>query len=419
MNYLFLTHGTDGDVHPFVGLGKALIERGHSVTMFTNEHFEELATRHGLGFVSIGSKERYRGTFQDPAVWKSIAGAKILGRWMCESMIAQYEAVVAHNATSDTVLVASGAALGARIAHDKLGIPMASIVLQPAVIRSAKKMPVVAGVPTLPAWVPPGFKRVALRGFELVADRFFCISDVNAFRARLGLAPVNSVVREWWLSPHLVVALFPDWFAMPQSDWAPQIRTTGFPLYDDPSSIHALSDDVQRFVDAGDPPIAFTPGTGMMHGRAFFDAAVGACRILGRRGLLLTRHTAQLPPSLPDFVRHVHYAPFSELLPRTAAMVHHGGVGTLAQACAAGIPQLIMPMAYDQPDNASRLKSLGVGDWLKRRSFRAELVAHKLRHLLESDEVAAQCATLAKRIDRRGGLTQACQLLEGMTNGRT
>ena len=419
VNLLFLTHGTDGDVHPFVGLGKALTERGHRVTLFTNEHFEELATRRGLDFVALGTKERYRSLFEDPAVWKSVAGAKILGQWMCELMRPQYEAVIEHNKPGETMIVATGAALGARIAHEKLGIPMASIVLQPALVRSLHKMPVVAGVPSLPAWLPPGFKRPLVWVFDRVADRFFCISEVNAYRATLGLGPLKSVVNEWWMSPQRVIALFPDWYGMPQPDWSQQIRMTGFPLYDDPSKSNTLADDVQQFLDTGDPPIVFTPGTGMMHGRAFFDAAVGACRLLGRRGLLLTRRTEQLPPTLPDSVRHLAYVPFSELLPRAAAIVHHGGVGTLAQALAAGIPQLVMPMAYDQPDNAARLKSLGVADWLKRRAFRAPAVAQKLRYLLESKEVAARCRTLAQRVDKPRGLRQACDLIEELGNRNT
>ncbi|MCH8243880.1 MAG: glycosyltransferase [Planctomycetes bacterium] len=334
-------------------------------------------------------------------------------------MPAQYEAVIKHVEPGETVIVASGAAVGARIAHETLRVPMASIVLQPAVIRSLHRTPVVAGVPALPTWLPPSVKRPFLWVFDRIADWLFCIAEVNAFRASLGLRPVKSLVKEWWLSPQRVIALFPDWYGMPQPDWSQQIRMTGFPLYDDPSKSNTLADDVQQFLDTGDPPIVFTPGTGMMHGRAFFDAAVGACRILGRRALLLTRHTEQLPPTLPDSVRYVSYVPFSELLPRAAAIVHHGGVGTLAQALAAGIPQLVMPMAYDQPDNAARLKSLGVGDWLKRSAFRAPAVAQKLRYLLESKEVAARCRTLAQRVDKTRGLRQACDLIEELGNRNT
>ena len=69
---------------------------------------------------------------------------------------------------------------------------------------------------------------------------------------------------------------------------------------------------------------------------------------------LLTRYPEQLPPALPASVRHERYVPFSAILPRCAAIVHHGGIGTCAQALAAGIPQLVSPFGFDQPDNAVR-----------------------------------------------------------------
>ena len=419
MNYLLLTHGTDGDVYPFVGLGRALMERGHRITLMTNEHFRRQATKNGFDFVAIGSEAEFVKEFEDPDIWRSRSGFKKLGQWICRSIPDQYQAVVERYEEASTVVVTSTAAFGARIAHEKLGFPMATIMLQPGLLRSAYKMPIIAGAPAVPGWMPPFVVRSLFRPFDMIADRILRIKEVNAFRATVGLPPVKRLVKDWWLSPQRVITLFPDWFGMPQPDWPKQLRTTGFPLYDDPSKTNTLADDVLQFLDAGDPPIVFTPGTGMMHGRAFFDAAVGACRILGRRALLLTRHTEQLPPTLPDSVRYVSYVPFSELLPRTAAIVHHGGVGTLAQALAAGIPQLVMPMAYDQPDNAARLKSLGVADWLKRSAFRAPAVAQKLRYLLESQEVAARCRTLAQRVDKSRGLQQACDLIEELGDRNT
>ena len=91
------------------------------------------------------------------------------------------------------------------------------------------------------------------------------------------------------------------------------------------------------------------------------DAAILLEGPRGRRGLLLSRHREHIPRTLPSDVRHVEYAPFSELLPRCAALVHHGGIGTSAQALAAGVPQLIMPMGHDQPDN-SRACSRRIGE---------------------------------------------------------
>ncbi|RPJ39015.1 MAG: hypothetical protein EHM35_03255, partial [Planctomycetaceae bacterium] len=58
---------------------------------------------------------------------------------------------------------------------------------------------------------------------------------------------------------------------------------------------------------------------------------------------------------------HFPYVPLSSVLPRAAAVVHHGGIGTTGQAFAAGIPQLVVPFTDDQSDNAARVQRTGAG----------------------------------------------------------
>jgi UDP:flavonoid glycosyltransferase YjiC (YdhE family) len=65
----------------------------------------------------------------------------------------------------------------------------------------------------------------------------------------------------------------------------------------------------------------------------------------------------------------------------------------MAQALAAGVPQLVMPMAHDQPDHAQRLKRLGVGDYLPPKHFKATAVASKLDELLQSEKTSSACAS--------------------------
>lgn len=111
----------------------------------------------------------------------------------------------------------------------------------------------------------------------------------------------------------------------------------------------------------------------------------------------VTRQVHDLPP-LPSSVIAVEYVPFSLLLPQSAALVYHGGIGTCSQALAAGIPHLVMAMAHDQPDNANRLRRLGVGMGITPRQFKGPRVAECLKHLLESPGVAAHCADCAHRM---------------------
>src|SRR5262249_56061237 len=117
-----------------------------------------------------------------------------------------------------------------------------------------------------------------------------------------------------------------------------------------------------------------------------------ACRLRGRRGLLLPKCRGHLPAPLPPFVRHCEFAPFRQLLPLCAALVHHGGVGTVAKALAAGTPQLVLPFAFDQADNAARVQRLGVGDWLKPRQRSGAQIAKTLSRLM-TPPLRAPCRT--------------------------
>lgn len=414
MHVLLMSVGTEGDVRPFVGLGLTLRDRGHCVTLLANEYFERLASNSGLRFVPIGKADDYRRALQNPDVWGKLKGAKAFARAVCDCMPEQYRHIAELYKPGQTVVVASGAALGARIARERLGIPLATIVLQPAILRTAYAMPVVPGVPPVLDWIPPFGKRLLFRLADVLVDRLLCTSEVNTFRGKLGLPPVKRLMHTWWLSPDRVIAMFPSWYGAPQPDWPKQIRLSGFPMYDESAGSSVLSAEVECFLDQAGPPIVFTPGTGMTHGREFFQTAARACQLLGRRGMLLTLHADQVPARLPASVRHFDFVPFSLLLPRVAAIVHHGGIGTLIQAMAAGIPQLVMPTTGDQPDNARRLERLGVGDWLRPKAFRPRSVARKLEYLLTSPDVAHRCKALARRFDGPSGLSTACELIEAL-----
>ncbi len=113
----------------------------------------------------------------------------------------------------------------------------------------------------------------------------------------MGLPPVKRIFNGWMHSPDRVIGIFPPWFGPPAADWPPQTVLTGFPLYDE-ADITPIDPQLEKFLDDGPPPIAFTPGSAMRHGQRFFTVAVRVCRMLGRRGLLVSRHTEHVPAEL-------------------------------------------------------------------------------------------------------------------------
>src|SRR4029077_6363317 len=259
------------------------------------------------------------------------------------------------------VLVAAAIAVGARIVAEADGVPLVTVQLQPSVFMSEDDRPLMDArlkfLQRLPRWA----WQMVFSVFHKAIDRELA-PQINAVRAELGLRePVRGIMRDWWMSPQRVLALFPEWFAPRRRDWPPQTVLTRFPLYDGDPPLAAAA---EAFLSEGTAPILFTPGSANMWGKAFFEAAAAACVQLKRRAMLVTPYADHIPPALPVGIRHFNGLPFSRVFARCAAVVHHGGVGTAAQGLAAGVPQLIMPMAHDQPDQAQRLQRLGVGDYL-------------------------------------------------------
>ncbi|MGF1634780.1 MAG: glycosyltransferase [Phycisphaerae bacterium] len=411
MDFLLVTLGSFGDVHPFVGLGQVLAARGHRVRLLVNEHFHPLVRGAGLEAVSSGTAAEYARWAGHPDIWHPRKGTEVIFKGVAQTLRQLFDAVD-DAAGPGTIPVASTISAGARIwaeVHDR---PFATVHLAPMCLRTVHDMPALPGMPFSFNWMPMWMRKKFWEG----ADRFFIdpllAKPVNELRAQFGLEAVDRLFSAWWQSPHLVLGLWPEWYGPVQPDWPEPVTLCGFPMYDE-ADVTPMSPELLAFLDAGEPPVAFTPGSANVIGHRFFAAAADACRRLGRRGLLLTRHPEQLPAALPPGVIHVPYAPFSRLLPRTAALVHHGGVGTMSQALAAGVPQLIMPMAHDQADNAVRLKRLGCAESLGPRRFRGRALAGKLATLLNNPAYVAAARKAAKLVSR-DGLRRAAEALEAL-----
>jgi rhamnosyltransferase subunit B len=414
MNVLLFPFGSHGDVHPFIGLGLALQARGHAVTLVSNGHFRALVERSGLPFVEQGTEEEYLRATEHPDLWKPMkAFAYVFRSGVARVMRPQYDLIAERAAAGPIVVVNNCLGFGARIARDKLGVPLVTVHLQPGVLWSEHESPKLPGVSSGPRW----WRRLVY----WIGETFFLDPvtrpETNRFRAELGLPAMRKTTR-WWHSPDLNLCLFPDWFGPPQPDWPANVVLTRFPLWDE-GRVTPMSAEVEQFLQAGEAPVVFTPGSGNQQAADFFAAAVEACRLLNRRGLLLSRFREQIPAGLPDSVRHFDYVPFGQLLPRAAALVHHGGIGTTAQGLRAGVPQLIMPLAHDQPDNADRVRRLGAGDWLAPSRFRGPAVADKLRRLLGVPAVAQACRQVAARFDGGDPLAPACEAIEGLMARRS
>ena len=408
--FIITALGSYGDVHPMVGLGSALASRGHRVKLVTNPYFEDVVRGAGLELVPLGTREEYIDLTQHPDLWHPIRGPKLVLSYVGGAGVRPlFDLAMQNFVAGETIFCAHTLDLGSRVAADKLAAPVASVVLAPSTMWTVHDSPRLKRAllgPRVPKWLK--------RAQFWMSDTMFVLplmGELNVLRRQLGLPPVKRVFGQWLHDTDITLCLFPDWFGPLQPDWPPNTHAVGFPLWDVHDNVQ-LSDEVRDFLAAGTPPIAFSPGSANREAHQFFEAAVDACQRLGRRGILLTKYDHQLPRNMPDSVRHFGFVPLSRLLPHSAALVHHGGIGTCAQGLAAGVPHLVRPMAFDQFDNSRRLVRLGVAEEISMRKFRGPAAAAALSRLLESPSVAAKCREYAKCCDGPAARATACVALE-------
>jgi UDP:flavonoid glycosyltransferase YjiC (YdhE family) len=290
-------------------------------------------------------------------------------------------------------------------------LPWVATVLSPLSFMSRYDPPVIAAAPWLRKLRVLGPKpygllfdllKLTARGWE---------APLRDFRKALGLAPARKMaIFEGQFSPLGNLALFDPQLAGPQPDWPANVRVCGTPIHDGEAPDPGVRADLERFLDAGAAPIVFALGSSAVWVAGdFWDKAVEAARRLGRRAILVTGPVTR--ERLPDGVRAYPYLPYSIAFPRAAAVVHQAGIGTLAQALRAGRPQLIVPVAFDQPDNARHAAALGLARVIPFQRVTARRLSDELAALLGQPEYARRARTVAADLAGVDGAAAAAETL--------
>jgi len=407
---LLATFGSYGDLFPYLAIGVELRRRGHAVTIATLPVYAQKVAHEGLEFHAVRPDIRPGDRELLAQVMDARRGTERVLRFTSSTVRESYDDTLPAAREAD-LIVSHPITFAAVIAAEKLRKPWVSSVLAPISFLSAYDPPVPAQRASLlkVRALGPGAMRVLWSIAKWQTGTW--MREIPALRKELGLPPGEHALFEGSHSPRLVLALFSRWLTERQPDWPAQTVMTGFPFYD---GGEAAPPELDRFLDAGSPPVVFTLGSSAVGVAGdFYRESLEAVRRLGARAVLMTgEHPQGLPDSLPPGVLAVPYAPHAAVMPRGAATVHQGGIGTTAQAMRAGKPMLVMPFAHDQFDNAERVRRLGVAEVLTRRRYTAARVEGLLGRLLNDARYGRAARELGERVRAEQGAAAAANAIQ-------
>jgi rhamnosyltransferase subunit B len=414
------TFGSLGDLHPYLAIAIGLRSRGHEAVIATSEVYRRKILAEGIRFAPVRPDV---GLIMDDAefiarLWDRRRGGEVLFREYLVPHIEQsYEDLLDACHGADLLLTHT-AGLAGPIVAELLKLPWLSVALQPIVFFSSHDPPVLSGAEWVRHFYQLGaFPFQALMALVRLRLKTW-VAPIEKLRERIGLSgSKNNPILDGF-SPFGTLALFSEAFAAPQADWPANVRVTGFVYYDRQGELPRTWEDdesqVYDFLRSGPPPILFTLGSSaVMHPGEFFHESIAAVHALGSRALLLAgprRHDIKNP--LPDSVLVAGYLRFSTIMPGAAGIVHQGGIGTTAQALRAGRPMLVVPWSHDQPDNAERVRRLGLGRPIPRNRYYAPRVANEIRALLSDGSYQERTHEIGARIAGEDGVTNACAVIE-------
>jgi UDP:flavonoid glycosyltransferase YjiC (YdhE family) len=417
LRIVLTTFGSLGDVHPYVAIALGLKARGHEAILATSACYRQKIEALGLGFRAVRPDSQW---VADPVMMRRLMDlrrgtVRAVREVLWPVLRKSYEDTLAAAEGADLLVSHPLAGFVTRLVAEKTCIPWASTMITPLGFFSAYDLPVLPTAPIMTRrlrWLGPffwgPFLSLLKRGTRFLAAPWYRL------RAEVGLPPTpetNPLSDSH--SPALVLALFSKLLADKQPDWPRQTSITGFPSYDQ-DGLTGLPQELRRFLDDGAPPIVFTLGiSGAMVAGTFYDDSIAAAKLLDRRAvLILGKNPGNRPRSLPDGVVAFDYAPYSELFPRAAVIVHHGGIGTTGQAMRSGRPMLVMPCAHDQPDNAARVTRLGIGRSIFHHRYSAARAAAELRQLLDNPAYTRRASAVGEQVLKEDGVRAACDALE-------
>ncbi|GEM45480.1 glycosyltransferase [Deinococcus cellulosilyticus] len=407
--------GTQGDVQPYLALGSALIQQGHTVRLITHTNYQQQAS--ALGFEVWPVEGNVQEVAESEEMRKLLQKGNMLeinrytSRLMEEVVLGWARDSLNACEGADLLMAGMGGGSLARALSEKLNVPFIEAHVVP--MTPTRAFPGVL----LPAGGPRLGGTVNLLSHHLVQQvmwQSFRSADQKMRQSVLKLpaAPFfGPKPQKRHPQPPVLYGISPHVLPRP-ADWPSHIHMTGFWFLDAPSWQPPA--ELQNFLDSGPTPIYV--GFGSMGNRdpeQTADLVLEALQTSGQRAVLLKGWGGMVRGDLPDFVHLSGSVPHSWLFPRMRAVVHHGGAGTTAAGLGAGVPSQVVPFFGDQPFWGNRVQMLGVGPApIPRKNLTAQKLADSIQRMVSDVAMQQKAVTLGQVIQTENGPMDAVAIIE-------
>lgn len=390
-NIIITTHWSDGDVIPFISIGKYLKKIGHDVTIFTHCCYAERIKKENMNFVSWDTLEEYTEFFGALVKFSNtVAGIDEIESFRAkyESVsvrLKEYELLKPYCERQDTVLVAKNrSSIASLLISEKLKCPLVWVYMNP-------------------------YEYESIENFNSINGENLC-KESNDLRERIGLKPIDSWLA-WLSSPKGKIGLWPSWYKSSMINELNDIDLIGFPLEPLDKSKIIIPEKLKDLLLEDTSPIIISGGSSNKIKKEFYEIAINSSIHLGRKVIVACKYKELLPEEIPKNVYVFHYIPLYESLAYASLIIHHGGIGTVSNAIKAGIPQLILADCSDTPLNGAIVKKLGLGDYLPPLKWTEDNVKNSIKSILD-EEHKRKCIDFAKNHERESAFESIKKVVE-------
>lgn len=411
-----LAIGSTGAVYPFYALALGLQQAGHKVRVATNPNFEAFIRGLGLDFAEIAGD--YNVLLKSESGQKLLQGERV--KLIQDDLLFQQMNDALDAAQDAEVFIFNHLAIWGYHIAERLDIP--------SFLASSIPLSATQSFPFLSFREDPNAN--LLKGW-LNYGSYLAVELATTWQSR---AITHSVRKEWglpklpalgarfrrdkprYLSPLPVLyGVSPSIVSKPK-DWGSSVCMTGA-WFLDCSEQYEPPAALTQFLAAGETPICV--GFGSMvdaSSEALNNIVLEATRASKQRTIILSGWGGlgkmEIVAQLKEQVFVIDSVPHSWLFSKVKAVVYHGGSGTTAAVCRAGLPSVVVPYFADQLGWGERLHQLGVSPKpIPRKQLTVESLTAAITTVVSNAVMQQEADQLGQRIRSENGVEQAVAII--------